>query len=194
VVNLGEAVAELGFWIFVAVSAAYVTLAAFTDLTLHRVPNYLTVPAAIVGLAVAGISQWLPAVLPGYPVDLTRCVLGFGVGFGLFFIPFALGGGGAGDVKLCAALGALLGLWMLLAALIGALIFAAIAAIVVSIAGLSRADKPGGKSRRRKAFPFAVPVALGTWCLLGGLIWFRYHPEQLVPSPSPASHSIDSGR
>ena len=84
--------------IFVAGVALYVALAAVLDMREHRVPNYLTVPAALLGLAYHGLMPggW------GFGV----AAAGFGVGFALLLLPWLFGGGGMGDVKLLAALGA----------------------------------------------------------------------------------------
>jgi Flp pilus assembly protein protease CpaA len=182
-----------GFWLYIVAAAGFVAVASASDLTVHRVPNFLTVPAALIGLICAVIHEWFPAALPGYPVGFWYCLAGFGVGFGLFFLPFALGGGGAGDVKLAAALGALLGLYMFLAALLAALIFASIIAVVIWMVGLSGSGKPRGKARRRRAVTFAVPTALGTWCLLGVVVYCRYHPEILAP-PHHSAPVQDSGQ
>jgi prepilin peptidase CpaA len=174
----------MAFWIFIVVVALYVTAAAYTDFRMQRIPNYLTFPTAIAGLVCTSACQWLP--IPGYPDFFTplNCLLGFALGFAIFFIPFLLGGGGSGDLKLVAALGAWLGWFWLLFALAISLVFAMALTFVVWITGLSgsggkvkifanrtetpRAGKP--KARRRNAVPFAIPVALGTWCVLGGMI------------------------
>jgi prepilin peptidase CpaA len=76
-------------------------LACGIDLRRQRIPNWLTFGAAIAGLlyhtSVAG------------PMGFTDATAGWIVGAGMFFLPFTLGGLGAGDVKLVAALGAWFG-------------------------------------------------------------------------------------
>jgi prepilin peptidase CpaA len=186
-------VASWGFWIFVVAVAVYVATAGYTDLRMRRIPNYLTVPTAVAALLCA----LLQSFLPDYPTSVWDCLLGFALGFGLFFIPVLFGGGGAGDLKLVAALGACLGWFWLIASLVLSLTFALIAALIVwsisfSARGLRlrRAKQPDAtaankksakaKSPRRRSVPFAIPVALGTWCILGILIVKHAHPEMFV--------------
>jgi prepilin peptidase CpaA len=76
-------------------------IACVTDLRSRRIPNLLTFGAAgaalIYGFATGG---WSGA---------GSAALGWLVGVAFFIVPFALGGLGAGDVKLLAAIGAWLG-------------------------------------------------------------------------------------
>jgi prepilin peptidase CpaA len=77
------------------------TVAAMFDLRTGRVPNVLTFGAVAAGVLVAVTLNGLS----GLGTSLLGCV----VGLALFFPLFALGGMGAGDVKLLAAFGAWLG-------------------------------------------------------------------------------------
>ena len=83
-------------------------LALYFDLTKKRIPNFLTFPAILWGLisytAIDGVS------------GLWFSLAGMLVGLAIFFIPFAMGGMGGGDVKLLAAVGALQGWQFVLAA------------------------------------------------------------------------------
>ena len=78
------------------------------DLTKDKIPNFLTFPAIVWGLvsytAMDGVS------------GLWFSLAGMLVGLAIFFIPFAMGGMGGGDVKLLAAVGALQGWQFVLAA------------------------------------------------------------------------------
>ena len=76
-------------------------VACITDLRSRRIPNALTFSAAGAGLA-------FHVLAPGGE-GATTAVLGLLVGVAIFFVPCALGGLGAGDVKLLGALGAWLG-------------------------------------------------------------------------------------
>jgi prepilin peptidase CpaA len=76
-------------------------VACVTDLRSRRIPNVLTFGSAIAALgyhlAVGGIS------------GVVGAAVGWFAGVAFFFLPFALGGLGGGDVKLLGALGAWLG-------------------------------------------------------------------------------------
>lgn len=75
--------------------------AVFTDLKYRRIPNWQTVPA--LGLGVA-----LNLVNTG-PSGLAVSLGGGVIGLGLMLVPYLLGSMGAGDVKLLMAVGALKG-------------------------------------------------------------------------------------
>jgi len=92
-----------------------VLVAAFIDILSHRIPNWLTFPAAAIGLSVNFHLEGIHG--------LVSSLLGLAAGFLLLFVVYLLGGMGAGDVKLLCAVGALLGpklvfctfIWMALA-------------------------------------------------------------------------------
>jgi prepilin peptidase CpaA len=75
--------------------------AAACDLNTRRIPNALTLGAAVVAIAMHGVMNGWPGLL--------LAASGWAVGLALFFPVFLLGGMGAGDVKLLAAIGAWLG-------------------------------------------------------------------------------------
>lgn len=81
--------------------ATTVTVAAITDLLYLRVPNWLTLPMALlaIGLHVAS------AGVAGLSISVGGLLTGFALLIGLY----ALGGTGAGDVKLLATVGAFVG-------------------------------------------------------------------------------------
>ena len=90
-------------------------LAVYFDLTKNKIPNFLTFPVMIWGL----VSHTFVNGFEGLLFSLA----GLGLGIALLFIPFALGGMGAGDVKLLGAIGAIGGVnFIILAALYGAVI------------------------------------------------------------------------
>ncbi len=149
-------------------------VAAVCDVRTARVPNVLTFGAAAAGVVVS--------VVVGGLGGLSDSVLGCLAGLVLFFPLFALGGMGAGDVKLLAAFGAWLGpagvLW---AAIWASLVGGALAVVVGAWRGyLSEAVRnlvvmatvwhAGGASpvsgltlgeSRGPRLAYAVPIGIG---------------------------------
>lgn len=78
-------------------------IAAITDYRFRKVPNIVTFPAILGGMAIAFLQG-------GFSV-LSSSALGFFLGIALLFLPYAMGGIGAGDVKLLGAIGAIKGPW-----------------------------------------------------------------------------------
>lgn len=76
-------------------------LAVYFDLKIRKIPNKITAPIALIGLMISFIGS-------GYQ-GLLFSVIGMIFGLLIFIIPYLLGGMGAGDVKLMAAIGALMG-------------------------------------------------------------------------------------
>jgi prepilin peptidase CpaA len=83
------------------VALAVTAVACVTDLRTRRVPNRLTITSALAAVL-------FHTVLSG-TAGLTASATGWLVGVAIFFPFFALGGLGAGDVKLLGAIGAWLG-------------------------------------------------------------------------------------
>ncbi|MEX2176481.1 MAG: A24 family peptidase [Pirellulaceae bacterium] len=166
----------------VAAVALFTATAAVIDYRTRKIPNWLNVAACLLGLAYNGFA-------PG-GIGLGLALLGLAIGFALLLLPWMLGGGGAGDVKLLAALGAWLGPLMILVAFGTAAVLAALGTVLIltgsavthqfspprrryvgsgAAGGASLSDRAAaGKARR--VLPFAVPVALATWLVLGWLM------------------------
>jgi prepilin peptidase CpaA len=85
-------------------------VATFTDLRSRRIPNWLVLPFLVLGISV---SAWLH----GWH-GLGQSFEGLGLGLLLYGFLFWMGGMGAGDVKLCAAIGAWIGPGQLFIALV----------------------------------------------------------------------------
>ena len=79
-----------------------VLVAAMYDIRDRRIPNWLTVSGVLVGLA---LNSFLYQGWPG----LRHGLLGLAMGFGFYFVLYALRAMGAGDVKLMAAVGSMVG-------------------------------------------------------------------------------------
>ncbi|NNF66333.1 MAG: hypothetical protein HKM98_02375 [Gammaproteobacteria bacterium] len=91
------------------VLVALLAVALFTDLRWHRIPNAVSFGGVLLALAWAVAQDFgVPASTLGAN-GLIECMLGLLVGLGVFLPFYALGGMGAGDVKLMAMAGAFLG-------------------------------------------------------------------------------------
>lgn len=76
-------------------------LSVYYDLKIRKIPNKITVPAALAGIVIGLIFSGLGG--------LVSSLAGLLFGLLIFIIPYLLGGMGAGDVKLMASIGALMG-------------------------------------------------------------------------------------
>ena len=81
---------------------ALVICAALFDVRYRKIPNWLTLLGVLVGL---GLNAFLYQGWPGLRLSL----MGLGIGFGIYFVLYALRAMGAGDVKLMAAIGSMVG-------------------------------------------------------------------------------------
>lgn len=85
-------------------------VATFTDLRSRRIPNWLVLPFLALGLVVS-------TCLHGWH-GMGQSLAGAGLGLLIYGLLFWMGGMGAGDVKLCTAIGAWIGPQQLLLALV----------------------------------------------------------------------------
>lgn len=104
-----------------------VLIATATDLRWRRIPNWLVLPFLIAGFAVSG---WFH----GWD-GIGQSAEGMALGLFVFGLIFWVGGMGAGDVKLCAAIGAWVGPQQMLMALIFISLAGGLMAIVWSVVG-----------------------------------------------------------
>jgi prepilin peptidase CpaA len=162
-----------------ATAVVFVMACCAVDARTRRIPNALSATATIAGL-------WLNALyFGGTGIALS---LGGLVATGAVLLPaFALGGLGAGDVKMMGAVGALLGPQLALAGLglgmiLGGVIMAAHLArhgrlqeklghtwAMVAAAALSRSAEPlraPANDPNAVALPYSVPLGLGTVVVL----------------------------
>lgn len=176
--------------------AAFTLIGAIWDTRWKKLPNALTVPAF--GLAIAfhlaiGASDggWRGALGNWRQEGLVFALAGFGVGFGILFVLWLIGGGGGGDVKMMGALGAWLGVDLILKVFFVSTLFVILGSLGlmvyrVATQGLNRfrrrhlavdkANPSPNKAKaarqkeeqrlRRRLMPYGVPVALATWAVL----------------------------
>ena len=147
-------------------------VATFTDLRYRRIPNWLVLPFLLVGIAVSG---WLH----GWH-GIGQSIAGMGVGVLIYGILYWMAGMGAGDVKLCAAIGAWIGPGQLFIALVITAIVGGIMALcwaayggflgeLITGAGelvfdwkaSKDADRPLVNPLKRK-MPYVPAIAIGT--------------------------------
>jgi prepilin peptidase CpaA len=155
-------------------NAAVLVVAAAFDLRTWRVPNWLSIPFLIAGVAI----QSVDGRLPGFG----RSMSGIALACLLFGIPWFIGAMGLGDFKLAAGVGA----WIGPAQLFTASIFTALAGGVFAVGWAlwhgslsssldsagnlltpwrgrrSRPEKKAGEPTAATAIPYAPAIALGT--------------------------------
>jgi prepilin peptidase CpaA len=165
-----------------------VLLASWIDYSQRRVPNWLNAALIVLGFIVQGYFFGASGLLAGLG--------GLAVGFGVLIIPWAMGGMGAGDVKLMAAIGVWFGPWMtLIAFAAGALVGGVIAVIMIAAGGKVRhalanlnvimvkctsRETMFGEFGSAKSFgdtssllPYGVPLTIGSLLLMSGQV-FRW--------------------
>lgn len=139
----------------ICIACLVVAVAVWFDFKERRIPNQLVFAGMIAGLVIAMASGGIKG--------LAWSALGILAGIAILFVPFAVGGIGAGDVKLLGAIGAILGakgalFSMLYGAVAGGLISVIILAmhgrlkhvlvsILVWIAGFIGYVSPGSAGR-----------------------------------------------
>ena len=105
-------------------------LAAFIDVRTFRIPNWLTVGGAVMGLAFGAAIQW-QLLGPAWAIDGFLWSLGgLAAGLALMLPMYVLRVMGAGDVKLMAMAGAFLGLGQVVPAVLCVFVTGGIAAVV----------------------------------------------------------------
>ncbi len=163
--------------VFLTAVVLYTAVAAISDYRFRKIPNKLTVPVCLAGLVYQiGFFGWS---------GLQTALLGFAVGFGILFVLWMIGSAGGGDVKLMGGLSVWLGAGLTLKVLFCSLIFVAVGTGITLLYSLMSQgfrktkaqyiQQSQGKKRRpetvdqrstRRIMPFAMPVALATWCVL----------------------------
>ncbi|MRG85808.1 A24 family peptidase [Salinibacillus xinjiangensis] len=153
-------------------------ISLITDIKDRKILNIVTLPT----IFFAFIYHFIMSGFDG----LLFSASGFFVGLGLLLIPFMLGGMGAGDVKLMAAIGALQGMQFVFYAFIYTALIGGIIAVVLllkrkelfqsfqrilfatklkTLEGLQKDDL-------HHAFPYGIAIVFGTFIYMGlGATW-----------------------
>lgn len=140
-------------------------ISLITDIRNRKILNIVTFPAMVIGL----IYYTLTLGLDGFLFSSG----GLLVGFFILLIPFLLGGMGAGDVKLMAAIGALTGVTFVIHSFFYTALFGGIIAVYLIIRrNFSKhavhqregiGSTPVGNVKKQSiTYPYCVPIALGT--------------------------------
>jgi prepilin peptidase CpaA len=152
---------------------------AITDSRRQRIPNWVTLPLIVLGIALHSVgSGWAGCLL---------ALKGCGLGFLLFFIPYFLGGMGAGDVKLMSAVGTVIGPDGILHAFLYIAIIGGVFALLSIIrrqglrifitqhfrsirdflsTGYYASNSDTTIANKRARFGYGIPMALGTCAYL----------------------------
>ncbi len=159
--------------------AITVSIAAWTDWTSWRIPNWLVASSAAAALMLAAFAP--------DGIGFRECLYGAAVGFGVFLPLYLVKGMAAGDVKLMAVIGMYTGPWVAIdIALLTCLIGGAWALVVMALnreASLLswlvlqwqvrtvRCDRQQGPASvpakaGRQMIPYGVVIALGTFAAL----------------------------
>ena len=168
-------------------SVLLVLMAVFFDLRYQKIPNWMTFPFILTGIA----SSWFFSGSSGLKFSLFGLITGF---FLLFFF-FLLGGMGAGDVKLLSAVGSLLGPRLVFYAFVWTALTGGILAVGLIIYkkafrqtffnigsllhawlvgfGMNSISDFTIHNRSLIKLPYAVPIAIGT--ILA--VWLREFPK-----------------
>ncbi len=175
---------ELSEILMMVCVAAFTAFAAVIDLRTKKIPNKLTLPLFVLGLAYQAGFHGL-----GGLADAGK---GFLLGFGTLFVLWLIGGGGGGDAKLMGALSVWLGwrwtFWVLVLSTLFVLV-GTLAVMVYSVIAkgayktknkyIYSSDKNKGQPetiaqrQKRRIMTYALPVALATWVVL---LWVHLKP------------------
>ena len=156
-------------------------IATWTDIRQQRIPNWASIGGAVLGLVLNAVVLGWSGVLSG--------VYGLGLGLLVFLPLYAVGGMGAGDVKLLATVGAFLGpIPVLLTAALSLLVSIPLALLYAAIHGQFRLNlsryglmfktfcytfkviyiPPNMGDVMALRFPYALAILVGT---LLALVW-----------------------
>jgi prepilin peptidase CpaA len=157
--------------------ASGMTISALWDVKTGKIPNIFTFPMMLFGFAYHGVTSGL--------MGLGFSAAGLGVGIFVFFIPYLMGGMGAGDAKLMGAAGAMLGPKGVIIAAVISIVFGGIYAMAllaihhdftrsllrrmgITLKTFLLTTQiiliPSGKDDKQPTLYYGVPIALGIMC------------------------------
>ncbi|WP_197441272.1 A24 family peptidase [Thalassoglobus neptunius] len=139
---------------FTIMALSIVITATIWDFRERRIPNWLTLPAIPLGV----LCQTLMFGWAGTQSSL----LGFAIGFGLFFLLFATGGSGGGDVKLMGGLGT----WLGAQTIISVIVMSAVVVLFLLIVSLLRRITDPSRKKEPHTVAFAPPVCVALLLIL----------------------------
>jgi len=163
-------------------------LAAIYDRRFHRIPNLLTYPTMVIGLAYHCLTNGLDGLL--------FSAGGLALGIGILMLPYLMGGMGAGDAKLMGAVGSVLGhrrvfIAFLFAAVVGG-IYALVHLVIrhkyrrdfIRRSGISLktfaftgqfVPIPASNNEEEPKLPYGIAIAFGTmFYVLLGLLGYEF--------------------
>ncbi len=169
-------------WQYWLVSIVLIVAAVIDGIQL-KVPNWLTFPMIISGWVFSAMAYGMAG--DGWMVGLGWSLAGTAIGLALLLPAYAIGGMGAGDVKLMAGIGAWVHCWITfyafcLSAIIGAIIAVIMVwragkmkkhsgqffAIINEIATVKNPETLAGIAAERKStmmlLPYGIPICIGT--------------------------------
>lgn len=165
----------------------YTSITTWTDAKKHKIYNHTTVSMFVAG--------WVYQIGFFGMDGLVNGLLGFAIGFGIFFALWMIGSAGGGDVKLMGGLSVWIGQMLILKVILASLIFVILGTFFVLVFGVfnkglaqTKKDlaKPKQKPRneeealalkaKRRVMPFSASVALGTWCIML-ITWQQWTPQ-----------------
>jgi prepilin peptidase CpaA len=177
-------------WVLVVAMVAFTAAAAIVDLREKRIPNRLTLPMFFAGWLYQIAFHGWAGVLDG--------LAGFGIGFGILFVLWFIGGGGGGDVKLMGAMSVWMGFRLTLLVLVASTVAVVVITMATVALGIMRRGMRKtherlkgqvGETRAQKAqrriLPYAVPVALATWMILAWKIPAMNKAARAAEAPAP---------
>jgi prepilin peptidase CpaA len=138
-----------------------VAVATVTDLRSRRIPNWLVLPFLPLGVVVSGWFEGWHGV--------EHSLAGAGLGILIFGILYWKFGMGAGDVKLCAAIGAWIGpnqflIAVVLIAVAGGIVILlwAITRKLLQLVGRKSSEEASMSGLMQTQMPYAPAIAIGT--------------------------------